>query len=252
MAYANAWRDRVAAPRRAVSDTVPDGQHSAADPLYGERHQDWNVEGARLGVLPAAVLDESQTWTVDSSLPALDRTPEDHDDGQGVSAGLPERESMRRNAANRRRDEGHIAGRLYAHPPAKDWVHHADLFSDPPKVVGSPEQHRIQDHHNDPEFGPDNRTGRMVRRWTDRHFAMRWFVTDHSPLTYPTAYTGKDAPAAPQGGPYVSPFSTQAPINVVRSVLPQRRRTPPSQTDGGALPTDQNPAGYAFQSWGSG
>lgn len=230
--YTGGWRRQTVNPSWAVSSagTVPDSQHKTPDALYGDRYPGWQIPGARIQPTPQGMTDDEPVYTTDSAPGGpIDRTPIDHTTGLGFGAGLDPLVSQEQNAAAHRVDSGATDARRFSTPVMRPPGETLDvsLYRQPDVNVDSPGYTELQ-RRAQPAVSPDARRGLRQTRFFHRHFGFNseYFANDHRPRVVTNAFTAPNVPAPPQGATATTPYASQAPVRVVRSIVPQLRRAP--------------------------
>jgi hypothetical protein len=213
---------------------VPDARHSTLHPHDAQYTDNSTVPDSWVSRTPnpgtvAGVEGEDTLYVTGQSVTGgpVDYTPVDHTTGDGVGAGLSDRDARDQNAQWRETDYNATAARRWMAPPDVDYHNVAERLQEagPIGQMGSPETVALHVGTNKEAY-PNAGTGHRIHRWRDRVMDRRGFTTDHRPAYVPNAYTA--VPRAPGNDYLVSPYPSMGQVNVLMEKAPQLRRPPQS------------------------
>lgn len=243
MAFSAQWNRKVVATGpRALQGTVPDARHSTLHPHDVEYSDNPTVPDSWVSRTPnpgtvAGVEGEDQLFITGQLVAGgpIDYTPVDHTTGDGVGAGLKDRESQEQNAEWRQVDYNASAARRWIAPGNVDYTNVAERLqeAEPIAEMGSPETVALKFGTNKQAY-PNTSTGHRIHRWRDRVMTRHTFTTDHRPAYVPNAYAA--VPRGPGNDYLVSPYPSMGTVHTLIEQAPQLRRPP--QSWGAAVTVD--------------
>lgn len=243
MAFSAKWNRKVVATGPdALKGTVPDVRHATLHPHDAEYSDNptvpdsWVSRTANPGTV-AGVEGENSLYITGQGVTGgpIDYTPVDHTTGDGVGAGLDDRQSQAQNASWRQTDYNAGAARRFTAPPVVDYTNVAERLQEQEPVgqMGSPETVALHVGTNKEAY-PNTSTGHRIHRWRDRVMRRTDLQTDHRPAYVPNAYSA--TPRGPGNDYLVSPYPSMGQVNVLMEKAPQLRRPP--QSWGAAVTVD--------------
>ncbi len=253
--FSGAWARLVQSPQAPlVTDRDPEHTTPTGAPEFVAETPDWRST-APAPDLPDDIAGETPDAAMATGYGPVDHTPESHDFGVGIGAGLTTLESQDRMAGWHNDDRGAPAALAYHAPIMRDGTPHVDLVYDTPGAGDSPGTLELERTGvGAPSDGGNSHISKRTQRWYDRYIDMHRYPVTMRPVTPRFARPNPSVPAVPNGTQGDSPFPT-APgfwaITPDRWVVPTVRRTPEPwdqnmATDG----TGQPAAGYGLSTWG--
>lgn len=254
--YAGAWARKASSPTLDVPlKPQPDPEHldptDNVDVVHGNPL--W-VESQAAPTLPDTLTPTPFATPIQAGGGPIDRTPESHDYGPGVSPGLTQQESQALMMSWHEQDDGAVAARQWQ--PTTDREAgtgpRVTIIPDTPGEGDSPATLQYERSGVGSPIDPYARTGKRQKRWWDRFIDMHRYEPTYRPMYVKNAKTAQEQPAVPNGTQLDSPYATPWPMRSTPDafVAPQVRRTPvpwdqPITADGVSLSND-----YGLHVWG--